>query len=188
MKPALPTIEAEHRTLGTLLRGLKSHTADLAEGRSDRDPQLLHTILRYIRAFPERHHHPKETRHLFNRLRMRTDEFDAVLDRLEVEHLRGEAVLGALSGSLDAAEAGGEAERKAFSDAVGSFAEFYWQHMRTEEEVILPAARRLFTEDDWIDLDCAFAGHDDPLVGMTGRDTGYDLQMLLRRLEAIEEK
>lgn len=188
MKPALPTIEAEHRTLGTLLKGLKAHADDLVNGRSPRDPQLLHTIIRYITAYPERHHHPKETRHLFNRLRMRTDELDMVLDNLERDHINGEAMLNGLDGALAAAETGGEAERQAFGEAVKQFAEFYWQHMRTEEELILPAARRLFTEDDWIDLDCAFAGHNDPLVDLVGREGGYDLGMLLRRLEAAEEQ
>jgi hemerythrin-like domain-containing protein len=186
VKPALPIIEAEHRTLGTLLKGLKMQTDDLVAGRPPSDPQLLHTIIRYIAAYPERYHHPKETRHLFSRLRMRTDEFDGVLDRLDREHLLGESLLHALSGALDAAEAGGEAEVRAFSQIVYRFVEFYWQHMRLEEDVVLPAARRLFTEDDWDDLDCAFSGHVDPLVTIAGRYGDEDFTTLIRRLKGLE--
>lgn len=184
MKPALPTIEAEHRTLGTLLKGLKTTSDGLLAGHSA-DPQLLRTIVRYIAAYPDRHHHPKETRHLFNRLRMRTGELDTVLDRLEHEHLQGDTMLRTLSGALRAAETGGDAERLAFAQNVNRFVEFYWQHMRTEEEVILPAARRFFTEDDWDDLDCAFAGHADPLADIAGQPGGAEFAQLLARLDAM---
>ncbi|MBK9609560.1 MAG: hemerythrin domain-containing protein [Betaproteobacteria bacterium] len=183
MKPALPIIEAEHRTLGKLLRGLKTATDDLVAGRQSSDVGLLGAIVRYIGAYPERYHHPKETRHLFNRLRMRTTEFDVVLDRLERDHLIGEAMLSGLSSALRATENGGDNERKAFARNVNHFAEFYWEHMRIEEELILPAARRLFTEDDWDDLDCAFAGHVDPLADMAERTGNADFAALLARLD-----
>lgn len=185
LKPALPIIEAEHRTLGKLLRGLKSATDDLVAGRPSVDVALLGAIVRYIAAYPERYHHPKETRHLFNRLRMRTDELDAVLDRLEHDHQVGEVMLAGLGDALRTAETGGDAERGAFAQNVSRFAEFYWEHMRIEEELILPAARRLFTEDDWDDLDCAFAGHLDPLADIGSRTGNGDLAALLVRLDAM---
>ncbi len=185
MKPALPIIEAEHRTLGKLLRALKAATDDLLAGRQSADVALLSAIVRYIGAYPERYHHPKETRHLFNRLRMRTDELDTVLDRLEQDHLQGEAMLRTLDGALHAAVTGGDADRQAFAKNVNRFAEFYWQHMRIEEELVLPAARRLFTEDDWDDLNCAFAGHVDPLADMTARAGNAEITALLARLDAM---
>ncbi|MBK8740264.1 MAG: hemerythrin domain-containing protein [Betaproteobacteria bacterium] len=181
----MPIIEAEHRTLGKLLRGLRTATDDLVAGRQSADVGLLGGIVHYIEAYPERYHHPKETRHLFNRLRMRTTEFDVVLDRLERDHLIGEAMLRDLSGALRATERGGDNERKAFARNVNHFAEFYWEHMRIEEELILPAARRLFTEDDWDDLDCAFAGHVDPLADMAERTGDAEFAALLARLDAM---
>jgi len=186
LKPALPTIEAEHRTLGKLLRGLKTGSDNLLAGCPSADSQLLRTIVRYIAAYPDRHHHPKESRHLFNRLRMRTGELDAVLDQLEAEHLQGDSMLRALSGALRAAETGADAERLAFAQNVNRFVEFYWQHMRTEEEIILPAARKLFTDDDWIDLDSAFAGHADPLADIAGPGAGSEFATLLARLDSIQ--
>ena len=186
LKPALPIIEAEHRTLGKLLRGLKTATDNLIAGHPSADVELLGAIVRYIGAYPERYHHPKETRHLFNRLRMRTDELDAVLDRLENDHQLGEAMLRSLGSALRAAAAGGDDERRAFARNVNRFAEFYWQHMRVEEELVLPAARRLFTEDDWDDLDGAFAGHVDPLSDLAERTEHADFAALLARLDAMQ--
>lgn len=48
---------------------------------------------------------------------------------------------------------------------VEKYAKFYFSHMRLEEEVILPAARRLLTPEDWTVVDAAFAGNRDPFAG-----------------------
>ncbi len=37
--------------------------------------------------------------------------------------------------------------------------------MRMEEEVVLPAAKRLLTPEDWAVVDAAFAGNLDPFAG-----------------------
>ena len=47
-------------------------------------------------------------------------------------------------------------------------------HMRLEEEVILPEAIKCLNDDDWKELDAAFAQNTDPLNGKYARDPVYD--------------
>jgi hemerythrin-like domain-containing protein len=40
-----------------------------------------------------------------------------------------------------------------------------WEHLGREEGVILPAAQRYLTDEDWAEIDAAFAENDDPRFG-----------------------
>lgn len=44
--------------------------------------------------------------------------------------------------------------------------DFYLEHMRLEETVILPEAERLLTEADWHAMNAAFATNQNPLSGV----------------------
>ena len=37
--------------------------------------------------------------------------------------------------------------------------------MREEEDVVLPLAVRVLLDEDWNEIDAAFAGDEDPLIG-----------------------
>ena len=96
-------------------------------------------MLRYIKAFPETLHHPKEDAYLFRKLRARTHEFDATLDELERQHVVGHAHVTELEESIAAYErdpAGGLAR---FAAAVDRFATSQIEHMMLESKVIIPA-------------------------------------------------
>ena len=55
--------------------------------------------------------------------------------------------------------------RQAFEEAFHKYVDFYLEHMRLEETVILPEAERCLSEEDWLLLDAAFAENADPLTG-----------------------
>lgn len=57
---------------------------------------------------------------------------------------------------------------------VKRYISFYLEHMRQEEEVILPAAQRVLDDQDWAELDAAFAANCDLLTGKYPRDATYD--------------
>ena len=59
----------------------------------------------------------------------------------------------------------GEPRRAAFEQAVERYIRFYLEHMATEEQELLPAARRSFAAEDWVEMDAAFAANLDPLTG-----------------------
>ena len=68
---ALDVIRAEHRSLAAVIHGLRHLVREVREHGARPDFGLLEAMLRYIDAFPERLHHPKEDRYLFRRLRER---------------------------------------------------------------------------------------------------------------------
>src|SRR5207245_8984830 len=59
--------------------------------------------------------------------------------------------------------------RAQFAAAVQAYAEFHWNHMRREEEVLLPLAEQLLTHDDWRAIDAAFSETSHPLLGPEAR-------------------
>jgi len=60
--------------------------------------------------------------------------------------------------------------RREFQQAVDGYAEFEWQHMRTEEEQLLPLAERYLDAQDWSAIGAAFAANTDPIAGVRGAE------------------
>jgi hemerythrin-like domain-containing protein len=131
-------------------------------------------MLFYIDEFPERQHHPKETELLFPPVAARDAAAATAIAQLDQEHARGEAAVRELQHLLVAWEFVGEVRRAAFEQAWARYLGFYAQHMHLEESVVIPAALRVLTEDDWAELDAAFAANADPLSGKYPRDPVYD--------------
>ena len=94
--------------------------------------------------------------HLFARLAARTGELDPILEELHRQHADETGLVGALEASIGEFAAHPEQGAGAMSAAVAAFAGHAARHMRIEEDVVIPAARRLFSENDWRDLDAAF--------------------------------
>lgn len=162
---ALDVIRDEHRALAGMLTALRTLVRDVAAGRAEPDFALLRAIVFYVHAFPEKLHHPKESGLLFRALRDRGAAAATTLDRLDDEHLRGEASVMRLAMALLEYEQLGESRRAAFADAVEAYVDGYLRHMELEEREVLPLAERLLTDEDWRTIDAAFAGNRDPLTG-----------------------
>jgi hemerythrin-like domain-containing protein len=158
---ALGIIRDEHRSLGAVLHAWMHHLAESRRVGTPLDPELMRAMVKYLRDFPSRLHHPKEDEYLFDRLRARTIEVDAELDELERQHQRDAEWIGELDALVEnvardpAAAAGLERE-------VGRYATFIWEHLGREEGVILPAAERHLTQEDWSALAHAFGTHREP--------------------------
>ncbi len=52
--------------------------------------------------------------------------------------------------------------------------DFYLQHMRLEETVVLPEAEKHLSDADWHALNAAFATNQDPLSSRMPRDPQFD--------------
>lgn len=135
---------------------------------------VLRAMLFYIDEFPERLHHPKESDLLFPKVARLAPELMPVIDRLEREHMGGESAVRNLQHMLLAWELLGEERRPAFVEAAEHYTRFYLEHMRIEEEQVLPAALRLLSPADWAELNAAFSNHRDPLAGGGVQDPAYD--------------
>lgn len=173
-RESLRIILDEHRAVAAVLRSLRMMMAQGPGDAPERFFDVLRAMLFYIDEFPERQHHPKESDLLFPKLARRAPELMAVIGRLEREHMDGENRVRELQHQLLAWELLGEGRREAFIEAANRYADFYLAHMQLEETDILPAAERLLSEEEWADLDKAFAAHADPLAGTAARDPAYD--------------
>jgi hemerythrin-like domain-containing protein len=170
MPPAAPTIiREEHRALSSVIRSLQHLAREGARGDAELDHDLFTVMLDYIDAFPNRYHHPKEDEYLFRALRRRTLAGAAVLDELEAEHARGDALIRELRHRLARCRVGGRPAREAFAAAVDEYAAFHWEHLRKEEDLVLPLAEAHLTPADWEEIDRVFRANDDPLFGAEPR-------------------
>ena len=170
----LRIIREEHAALAAMLRSL---TLMVKRGPK-RDTDTFFTVIRamlfYVDEFPERLHHPKETELLFPKLRRSSPQIGADLDRLDLDHAKGEANIRELQHLLLAWEFIGGTRRGAFEGACLRYVKFYFEHIQIEETLILPAAERWLSAEDWSELDEAFASNRDPLTRQYPPDPAYE--------------
>lgn len=161
----LQIIRREHEALAAMLRSIPLLVAQHRDRPTSPDFSLLRAMLFYVDEFPEKRHHHKETELLFPKLRARTPLHRDLLDQLDQDHTCGETRIRELEHALLAYEVMGESRRAAFEAKLAHYVDFYLGHMAKEERDILPLAERVLTDNDWIDLDEAFAANRDPFAG-----------------------
>ena len=188
MQHTAPTvIRNEHAALSAMLRTLVLLLEQHRRQRSLPPFDVLRAMLFYVDEFPERLHHTKESELLFPKLRARSLQAREVLDRLDRDHARGERAIRDLEHKLLGFEmmAGTgqlEARREQFEQAVRQYVDFYLEHMRVEESVVLPLAEKVLTAEDWAEVDTAFETNRDPL---TGHSPDADYAPLFGRIVAM---
>ena len=167
---SLSIIRQEHRALSAMLRSIALLLGEHRRRGTVPDFDALRAMLFYVDEFPEKLHHPKESRLLFPKLRGRGAGIDAVLDRLERDHAHGEHAIRELEHALLGFEMMGEtdqreARRDTFERSMTRYVDFYLEHMHVEEADVLPMAEAVLGTDDWAELDAAFLTNCDPLSG-----------------------
>ena len=171
---SLRIIRDEHAALAAMLRSLSMMVQRGPGAEAAQFFDVLRAMLFYIDEFPERLHHPKESDLLFPKVVRAAPRTLATVQQLEQDHLRGEAAVRELQHHLLAWELLGESRREVFNAAAKSYVDFYLEHMRLEEAIILPEAEKSLDAADWYALDAAFATNCDPLTGKYPRDPLYD--------------
>ena len=162
---AVRIIRQEHAALAAMLRSIVMLLEQHRRKGTVPDFAVLRAMLFYVDEFPEQRHHRKETELLFPKLRARTPMSRELLDKLDNDHAWGERRIRHVEHALLAFEMLGEPRREAFETAMGKYVDFYLEHMAMEEREILPLAERVLSDDDWRELDEAFAQNRDPLTG-----------------------
>lgn len=160
MNKAIAVIQDEHRSLAAVLHGLKRHVSEIRDAGETPDFGLLQSGLHYIGEFPEKLHHPKEEDYLFSRLRQRTNALDNVFEELHADHVVGPQLLARLNDAFLRFMA--DRDATCFLAEVETYAEFQFRHFRTEERVVIPAARIYLTKEDWHHIAMAFSENEDP--------------------------
>jgi hemerythrin-like domain-containing protein len=175
---ALRVIRDEHATLAAMLQSLMQMVkrGPSPDGKDQHELffDVLRAMLFYIDEFPEKLHHPKESDLLFPRVARAAPHVMSAIDQLERDHGAGELRVRELMHLLMAWEYLGDTRRKAFEDEVTAYVDFYLQHMRLEETVVLPEAEKHLTDADWHALNAAFATNQDPLSNRVPRDSQFD--------------
>jgi hemerythrin-like domain-containing protein/nucleotide-binding universal stress UspA family protein len=165
---AIAMIHDEHRSLAAVIRGML-HAVDEARRGEPLDRATLQQMLRYVHAFPEQLHHPKEEQHLHPALRRcRPQEAASLIERLEAEHQREYRLVQALEVALDRCPAGAtrdDAELVTLHRSVDELARAVWSHMDAEERQLIPLAFDALSEEDWAAVAQAFDGHRHPRLG-----------------------
>lgn len=171
---SIQIIQDEHSSLAAMLRSLGM----MVERGPGKKPEVFFEVLRamlfYIDEFPEKLHHTKETQLLFPPVMTRSPEAADAIIRLNRDHAKGESAVRELQHLLQAWELLGDTRRGAFEEAVSQYLAFYLDHMRLEEDVVIPQALKVLTDSDWAALDAAFETNCDPLTGKYPRDPVYD--------------
>ena len=154
---------AEHRDFERLLELVGAEIKVFRDGGTP-DYELMRDIVRYLRHFPDRHHHPREDI-AFARLASRDPAIGELAHELQQEHrvigTAGDAMLKCLD------EIAGDAlvPRAALEAAAATYLVYYRKHIEREEADILPVAARLLTQEDWDAVAAARPAGPDPLFG-----------------------
>ena len=176
---AIGILFAEHRSLTAVLYGMLYLVRDIRFRGSAPRFDVFSAMVLYIDAFPERFHQPKEDAYLFRLLALRCPEAAPLIDRLQADHRAGAEKIRALDQALERYQREGAAGFPAFAEAVQAYAAFHWNHMRAEEDKLIPLARAHLTAEDWTEIDAAFTGHSDPLFGVK---VGDEYENLFRKI------
>lgn len=155
-------IKAEHLALARVIGAMQAWVARAREPGDCADATLFEAMLRYVAEVPDRFHHPQEDRQLFPAMSALPGAA-AIVAALEREHAAGGELLGSVRAAFAALEEGAPNALNRLATAVDDFAEFYWGHMRTEEEALLPLAARGLAEAEWARLERSFETVNDPL-------------------------
>jgi len=141
----------------------------MRKGRKMPDLKVFRAMLLYIADYPDKVHHPKEDRYLFSLLRRRTDSIDATLSELEQQHSHGERLIRDIEHALNQYELQGDDALVPLLDLIQNYVDFYVDHMRQEEKVVLPAAVQFYSAEDWDTVNTAFMLNEQESAGQAHR-------------------
>ena len=182
MTSVINVIRDEHRSIAAILHGMQYLCNEIREHGRRIDLKVFWSMLYYLDTFSERMHHPKEDKFLFSVLKKRTREAEEIISDLEREHASGESALKGLEQALARFQEGGMKEFPAFADGVERFARGYWEHMRKEEELVLPLAQKVLGDADWAIINPEFAANRDPLAS---ERENQDFQKLFSKIVSL---
>lgn len=142
------------------------------------DYELMLDVLGYLREYGDAFHHPREDV-AFARLIARRPDMALPIARLRQEHRviarAGERLVELLNEALDDAVL----SRTEVEVAAATYLVYYGNHIDKEEEMVLGAAEKTLTREDWEAVRDAVSSPADPLFGVSPQER---YRQLARRL------
>ncbi len=183
MSQVIATLHRDHVNLSRLLNVLEHQLTVFDEaGRPDYD--VLEGLVEYFADYPDLHHHPLENA-VFRKLRERDPAAAEDVGDQEAEH----QILASLSEKFGEAVRNvvmeAEIPRENFDRIAQELLTFYRHHIKQEEVVFFPAAERALTPQDWVEIEQASPGREDPVFG---EKTGEHFETLRRHVMAWDRE
>jgi len=163
MADLLHLLHQEHTNIGKLLTICERLVGSLAT-TDVRTLDMVCEVLEYMQAYPDVWHHPLEDA-ILKKLENRDVTTSKQIGDLEKHHERLAELTIELVAITKRILADETVSRDVFRQSVMSFVEKYRDHIRLEEELFFPAARRALTEADWEEIKSDFTDPGDPLFG-----------------------
>lgn len=169
----------EHAYFAQLLRLLRKEV-DVFHAGGEPNYGLMVDIVRYLREYSDRVHHPSEDI-AFERLVRYCPDLRLVLARLQQEH-RVIAVAGEeLLAMIEAVVTGSVARRERIESAAATYLVYYESHIAREESEVLARAGAHLTPADWDAVRNGVTALPDPLFGKDPHEHFRELRRQIAR-------
>ena len=179
MPETLDQLRLDHRNVAELL-GVLERELDAVTAIGDPDFALMGEVMRYMTFYPDHTHHPKEDL-LFGRLLERRPEEAGEVAALRAEHEELRVLGSRFHDDLQRVIDGGLVEREALDAAGRAYVDLLRRHMERENVGVLPLAERHLLPEDWVVVERAFAGRQDPVFGPIVDESYRELLAAIRR-------
>jgi hemerythrin-like domain-containing protein len=140
----------EHESFNKLLSILRKEI-DVFHSEGEPDYRLMLDIISYLRDFADTFHHPREDE-AFRLLAQRCPDRELPLARLRQEHVVIAHAGEELRALLEQAANDEVTLRSRVEVAAATYLVYYSNHIRVEEEDVLPLARRTLTDAEWLSV------------------------------------
>jgi len=173
---AISTIVQEHQSLWRILDLLDQLQHDMNINEQQPDETLFSTIFDYVQHFARRVHSSPEEIVLYRVLGEKSPETKPLLDKLAHGYVIGDQKINELRHLLMVCMERWPDGREDFSHGLARFTEALRKHIKKEEGVVIPRARKLLNEHDWRLIIESRDQANDPLFGERVRDEFRELR------------
>ena len=170
---------AEHAYFAQLLRLLRKELDQFHDG-GDPNYELWVDVLRYLREYSDRVHHPREDI-AFERLARHVPNLRLVLSRLQQEHRVIASAGEELLAMIEAVAGGAIVPRSRVEAAAATYLVYYESHLAKEESEVLGRARTHLTPADWEAVRTGVAALPDPVFGKDPQERFKELRRQIAR-------
>jgi len=155
--PALRLIRDEHRAVCAVLHAWQDLLTAAEASGIPADLGLMRVMIRFLEAVPVARQRQRRQQVLISRLRRRTCSINAELDELARQCERDAQLRGALGECVEGYAAGNPPGK--LVQTLDDYAQLVWARIGREEGVVLHAALRHLTAEDWNDIHGAIGAH-----------------------------
>ena len=139
-----------HRKMDVALRALSAEVHNFEEGDT-LDYGLVTTALEYLRRATCLNHHDVEDE-IYNRILKKNPHAAGTLQNTLVDHEKLAFLASALFDAIANLENDNELPRFWLVSVAKEYLNAEWRHMRSEERSLYPTAKKLLTDQDWLEV------------------------------------